>query len=657
MGQEDDFELWLGRIRNGGRGSGKRFANRVRQAAQLAGGPRSGSGGRSFDGSRIGRGAGVGRVLSGGPSYAGRAARRVVVKASIVKLGQKGVARATAHMRYLQRDGTTREGERGELYSERCDLARGKEFVARGADDRHQFRLIVAPEDGSEYQDLKPLVRRLMEQAEKDLGTKLDWVAVDHFNTGHPHSHIIVRGKDDRGKDLVVAREYLTQGLRQRAAELVNLDLGPRTEREVLRSQLRDVEQERLTGIDRRLIASMDATGLVDPRHASWVEQDLRTARLRTLARLGVANEERGGRWRLDPALETVLRAMGRRGDIVRTMNHALTIAMQPRRPQDQAIYDPEVPVAGPLVGRLLATGLSDEHADRRFVILDGVDGRTHFVDIGAGVLDARRGAVVSVEPRSVGVREVDRTVAAIARVNDGWYNPDLHQLHGPSATEAFAGAHVRRLEALRRGGVNAEREPDGSWIIAPDHLEQVEAYERRLRARMPVAIAMLSADPLDLLTGRDGATWLDREIVAEEPVKLGRGFGAEVRNAIARRLQWLTAQRLIDRNGQENSYRPDLLERLEQRDLKAAAAKIALESGRTYREHAVGDQLKGVNRGPVQVGDRRFALVEHSREFSLVPWRPVLEPQIGREISGVVRASGISWTIGRERAGPEISF
>ena len=279
MAQEDDFELWLGRIGDRGRGSGKRFANRIRQAAQLAGGSRARGGARKFDGSRIGRGAGAGRVLSSGRRYRGPTARRVVVKASIVKLGRKGLARATAHMRYLQRDGTTREGERGALYSEREDRGNGKDFVARGEGDRHQFRFIVAPEDGSEYEDLKPLVRRFMAQAEKDLGTKLDWVAVDHFNTGHPHSHVIVRGKDDRGKDLIIAREYLTQGLRERAAELVNLDLGPRTAREILRSQLREVEQERLTEIDRRLIRSIDAEGLVDPRRGNWVEQDLRTAR------------------------------------------------------------------------------------------------------------------------------------------------------------------------------------------------------------------------------------------------------------------------------------------------------------------------------------------------------------------------------------------
>src|SRR3546814_17146226 len=63
-----------------------------------------------------------------------------------------------------------------------------------------------------------------------DLGTNLDWVAVDHHNTGHPHTHIIVRGKDERGKDLIIARDYISRGLRERACELVDLDFGPRTD-------------------------------------------------------------------------------------------------------------------------------------------------------------------------------------------------------------------------------------------------------------------------------------------------------------------------------------------------------------------------------------------------------------------------------------------
>src|SRR3546814_21110916 len=85
-------------------------------------------------------------------------------------------------------------------------------------------RLIVSAEDGAEYPDLKPYVRRLMTQVEQDLGTKLDWVAVDHFNTERPHTHIVLRGVDDQGDNLVIARESLSPGLRERASELATPD-------------------------------------------------------------------------------------------------------------------------------------------------------------------------------------------------------------------------------------------------------------------------------------------------------------------------------------------------------------------------------------------------------------------------------------------------
>src|SRR5690606_32955247 len=122
----------------------------------------TGRAGRPSAGSRIGRGAGVGRLLaSRGPTSAlGR--RRVVIKTRIVRLAGKGAQAAAAHLRYLQRDGTTRAGERGALYGPASDEANAKDFHARGAGDRHQFRFIVSPEDGAHYEELKPLVRRLM---------------------------------------------------------------------------------------------------------------------------------------------------------------------------------------------------------------------------------------------------------------------------------------------------------------------------------------------------------------------------------------------------------------------------------------------------------------------------------------------------------------
>jgi type IV secretory pathway VirD2 relaxase len=100
---------------------------------------------------------------------------------------------AGAHLRYLERDGVTQGGEKGCAYSHLENEADGGKFIERGREDRHQFRFIVAPEDATEMDDLRGFTCDLMRQTEKDLDTKLDWIAVDHHNTGHPHTHIIVR--------------------------------------------------------------------------------------------------------------------------------------------------------------------------------------------------------------------------------------------------------------------------------------------------------------------------------------------------------------------------------------------------------------------------------------------------------------------------------
>jgi len=643
---DDDFELWLGRIPND-----RPFRHGVLKSANLAGGlKRLGRQARRFDGSRIGRGSGMGRVLGASGRHSGARSRRAVVKARIVRLAGKGARTAVAHLRYLQRDGTTREGERGTLYSAELDAADGKAFLERGSEDRHQFRFIVAAEDGADYQDLKPMIRRLMTQAEKDLGTKLDWVAVDHFNTGHPHSHILVRGKDDQGKDLIIAREYITKGLRQRAVDLVNLDLGPRTNREIMRSNLREISQERFTGIDRRLLRAVDAEGLVSSHHRDGVEQSLRAGRLATLGRMGLADKEQRGRWRLAQNLEPTLRAMGRRGDIIATLDREVRSRSLVVSPMDYAVYDRADGQAQPVVGQVVSRGLTDEESDREYLIVDAIDSRTHYVEIGEGSgtdMSIREGAIVRISPTPAEARDVDRTVAEIAARNGGRYSEDIHHLQDPTASERFVRAHVRRLEALRRGKAGVEREADGSWKIAPDHVERARQYERARAAREPVRVDLLSALRLEEMPNHNGITWLDEDTSLTHPSRLGGRFGAKVAEALGQRQQWLVEQGLADQ--------PDMLEQLRARELQRIARQLSRELGLKYEEVAPGDPIEGIYRRPVQVGSARMALIENSREFALVPWRPVLERRIGREVSGIMRGRDVSWSFGRERSGPEI--
>lgn len=252
---DDEFDAKLGRIGNRKAGKAAGYLRRIRQEAAKAGASvRAGS---SFTGSRIGRGRAQGAVLAARGRSRGQ--RRVVIKARIVRIKSGDLGAVRAHLRYVQRDGVTREGESGELYDASNDRADGKSFTELSTGDRHQFRFIVAPEDSAELADLKPFVRDLMRQMEQDLGTRLDWVAADHFNTGHPHTHIVLRGRDGEGNDLVIAREYIAHGFRSRASELITRELGPETEIELARKLSLEITAERLTRLDRSILR--DAPG------------------------------------------------------------------------------------------------------------------------------------------------------------------------------------------------------------------------------------------------------------------------------------------------------------------------------------------------------------------------------------------------------------
>lgn len=657
MARENEFEPRLGKIRSLGTKKGRKYLHQILAAVNLAGRGTSGRG--AFHGNRIGRGCGVGRVLASRDRFAAYRHRRVIIKSRIVRLAGKGIAGARAHLRYIQRDGVTRDGRQGGLYGAREDAADGKAFHERSAGDRHQFRFIVSPEDGGDYESLRSLTRRLMERMEEDLGTKLDWVAVDHFNTGHPHTHVMLRGADERGRDLVIARDYMSTGMRERAAELVQLDLGPRTDMEIQRRLAAEVEQERLTGLDRQLLSTAAETGIITPNAASPARQTLLVGRLRKLEHLGLATEEMPGRWRVAAELDLTLRRLGERGDIIKTMHREMGRANLQRAPAELAVFDPGAAEHRAIVGKVVARGLSDELRDRHYLIVDGTDGRTHYIDIGKAdaVEPLSAGSIVQVEAKLGGARRADRTIAEIAAANGGRYTADLHLHHDPAASQAFAETHVRRLEVMRRVMGSVEREADGTWIIAPDHVDRAAAFEQRQARERPVAVTLLSQLPLEQQVGAEGATWLDRELAASAPEPLrDSGFGKSVREAQLQRSRWLLARGLADEAAGDVICRPDMLDVLRRRELLRVAGQLAEELGLEYRTSISGDRVAGTYKRSIDLASGRYAVIERSRDFTMVPWRPVLEGRQGQPISGIVRPDGISWSVGRSRSGPQVS-
>jgi len=655
---DDDFTPKLGRKRGKDGKRVTKYGGRILVAARLAGiktGAKDGQRSRRFDGSRIGRGASMGRLLSSRDRLAGFRGRRAVVKASLIRLGGKAGQVARARMRYIQRDGVTREGLPGELYGPETDRADGDDFLKRTAHDRHQFRFIVSAEDGAEYPDLKPYVRRLMTRVEQDLGTKLDWVAVDHFNTERPHTHIILRGVDDQGANLIIAREYISHGLRERASELVTFDLGPRTDREIEDRLRHDVDQERLTAIDRGLLRRMESAREVSPADNDPFQQSIAAGRLRKLKAMDLAEDIGGGRYRLADGLEDTLRRMGERGDIIRLMQRELTVRRLDRAGVEHVVA---TELREPVVGRVIQRGFSDEHRDRHYVMIDGIDGRVHYVEIGRGdaTPSVPENATVRIEPTKAAATQADRTVDAVARANGGRYSVDLHLRHDPNASEAFAASHVRRLEAMWRAGAGPVRQADGSWTIPEDHLVRAETYARRQQRDRPVALSILSQSPIADLAAKEASTWLDRELAvgAAGPMR-DAGFGREVTTAMAARRQWLIEQQLAAGEGRAFRLQRGALDELGRRELRNAGARLAQQIGKPFEPARNGDRIEGVIARRVDLESGPQALVERSRDFTLVPWRDVLERNIGKAASGIMRTDGINWQFSRGRSGPTI--
>lgn len=338
MARDEDFRVRLGHIRSTGHAARPRsFLAQVLHASRRAGGGSSGSPGKGKGGSPRSGPSTFGRGHSRfGKSRLFDAHRRVTVKARVVRQSGRGARPGSLadHLAYLRRDGVTRDDEKAHLFGPNGQEVDAGDFAARCKDDRHHFRFIISPEDAPEMADLDGFTRDLVTQMEVDLGTRLDWAAVSHWNTDNPHVHLIVRGVTQDGADLVIARDYISHGLRSRAEDLVSLELGPRAEHEIEAALRQDVSAERWTRLDAELQRHADDLGTVDLRPDAGDARDpgqnaahraLLTGRAQTLERMGLATPEGSGRWSLAPGMADTLREMGARGDIIKTMHRAMT--------------------------------------------------------------------------------------------------------------------------------------------------------------------------------------------------------------------------------------------------------------------------------------------------------------------------------------------
>ncbi len=643
---DDSFRPKLGTPRGKGSAS-PRFISRVVKATSLAGhvGIGKGQGGRVRPGAKLGRGFVAARLAR---ERTTARSRRVSIKARLVNLAQAGRRSTPMHLRYLERDGTTPDGERGRAYGPIDDEVDNDDFEQRGRGDRHQFRFIVSAEDGTELKDLKGFTRDLMGQMERDLGTRLDWIAVDHWDTEHPHTHIVLRGKDQTGKDLIIAREYIGYGMRARASEIATEWLGPRTQQELDVAATREVTQQRWTGLDatieyHTIDSRFDIRSLGDETGGSHRRGAI-IGRLKHLTTMGLAEALEPGIWRVSTDAPQVLRAMGERGDIVRTMQRAMGKDLQQHQVFDAAR-------SPPVTGRVVGKGLHDELSDRGYVVIDGLDGRAHYAAL-SGDVDITaipKGAIVTL--RGADIRAADRMIVAVAR--DGLYRPEDHlrelRLEASPSRDpaAVVEAHVRRLEALRRGGV-VERLSDGTWKIPPDLPERGRSHDLNRLGGATVDVRCHLA--VERQVKAIGATWLDQELIKGSALP-NTEFGSSIRQSLADREAFLETQGLARRSGQRMLLAQNLLTTLRDREIAEAVGRIEAATHLSHRPTQDGVRVSGTYRESVQLTSGRFAMLDDGVGFSLVPWRPVIEKRLGQEVSAIIDGARVSWELGRSRS------
>jgi hypothetical protein len=437
--------------------------------------------------------------------------------------------------------------------------------------------------------------------------------------------------------------------MRQRACELATEWLGPRTDQELREARHREVEQERWTGLDRELEArAYNGVISLSGPFESDLDQPQRAqlrGRLARLQTMGLAEPAECSTWRLRADAEAVLRAMGERGDIVRTLQRALGKAAR-----EAVIFDP-AKTAYPVIGRIAAKGLADELKEVGFVVIDGLDGRAHYVRLhaSADLADLPISGIAEVHP--TGDRRADRNIVRASA--EGIYRTDIHRAQlsvlptQRYEADAVVASHVRRLEALRREG-HAERLAEGLWRIPDDLIARGQAYDRRHLGSTQVNV--LSHWSIDQQTRALGATWLDGQLVdRSETGWPAGGFAAEVRNALQARAHFLVGHGWAEERSGEVIVRRDLVPMLRARDVESAGRLLARETGLSHRSHAGDGSVSGTYRRSIVLASGRFAMLDDGLGFSLVPWQPVIEQRLGQSLSAHIRGDRVTWHFGRQ--------
>jgi type IV secretory pathway VirD2 relaxase len=587
-------------------------------------------------------------VAGGKSSWEGSRAQRVIVK-TLVSRHKAGKAKGslTRHAGYLGRDSASADGKLGVFYDASREGVAGRQEVANWAEDRHHFRVIISPERGSDIPDMTAYVRQVMARVEKDLasvgaiekGTKLEWIAINHHNTDNPHAHVVLRGRQENGKDLVIPRAYLAHGMRGRASEVATELLGERTVEQAQEARLKEVEAERFTSIDRMIERHLEG-GKIDLASSKPIgygaeDRRLALARLQFLEGIGLAQKERGTWWTVDEKFGRSLHDLGARNDVIQQLYGSM--GSEAGRIQRMAGAE----VSAPVAGIVIAKGSADEIGDDRFIVVRDGSGQAHYgrVRDTESYRDVHVGSVAELGAGAFRRQQIAEQVAAVAS-DKGVYSVELYEAYlrqsQPDSTDRQIASSVRSAQA--RLAFVAGFESSGVRVLDNEHYavdaEVFTQFSRRGSERTDVRV--IAQRTLSDQIEAHAVTWLDRQAFIDNPDARTADHPA-VQEAIAQRQEWLVANGYAQQPQGKNGMvelRPDALRELAAEEWTAVSDRLAKKHGMAVSQLPQGGSVDGCYEGVEHLHAGKMAVVVSDDGVFVSPVRRTPDAAEGSEVT-----------------------
>lgn len=388
--------------------------------------------------------------------------RNVVVKARYVKNNGIGFKeKIKAHFDYINRDHAGKENQKAQLFSEEDSKELLKNAAINFSESPHNFRFIISPEDGDKI-DLKEFTKNLIKTIENDLDTKLNWIASCHYDTNEPHVHLVVDGKNSAGEKLLMTRDYISRGIRNRASEIVNNKLGLRTKNEIDRQLEISINKNNKNYLD-VLIKDHVKDGILNlekfnhEKHTD-ISAELLEKRLSYLQTKGLSIKLNEHEWSIRENYIQSLRELSRTSSIIERLSNNLSVDKE----RCELVSPQSLPDKGHK-GQVVSRGYINEIDDQHFLIVRTEQVKYLYIELEkySEKAPVKIGDWVHVAATKSfdGPKTSDYSIAQLAKENSGIYDARVHVEYahqqkklppGVSAQE-YVQVHLKRLEILAK--------------------------------------------------------------------------------------------------------------------------------------------------------------------------------------------------------------